>query len=267
MNTEPNQAEKVLPDSSEQVTPKTGLPKPPLFTSDYIAMAEILEFALDRFGRLVLALMYYTMDGTMPDDLPPDLKMMFGIYQRKVDAARDKYSHVCSVRAESGAKGGKQKAANAQKKSAGAKFNPPTQKQFRDAVEHFIDNGEISEDTTDYDADSFFDKLRDAGWTIGGAPIQSRTDWEMAIKAKFFEFNIASVRHLYYPVFSAVFADFCTGDGTRGAEWADNATYDFMETYDEDSKCWVIQGKKFHAAQWRDALAWFMEQYSESSNP
>lgn len=72
---------------------KPGLPKPPLFTSDYIAMAEILEFALDRFGKLVLALMYYTTDGTMTDDLPPDLKMMFGVYQRKIDAAREKYDH------------------------------------------------------------------------------------------------------------------------------------------------------------------------------
>ena len=73
------------PTSDRQEGKKIGLPKPPLFTSDYITMAEILQFAMERFGQLVLALMYYTTDGTIPDDLPPDLNMMFGIYQRKVD--------------------------------------------------------------------------------------------------------------------------------------------------------------------------------------
>ena len=245
---------------------KPGLPKPPLFTSDYIAMAEILQFAMERFGQLVLALMYYTADGTMLDDLPSDLKIMFGIYQRKVDAAREKYENKCAANAKNGAKGGKAKAENARKKPDGVKFSPPTQKQFRDAVKHFVDMDEISEDTTDYDADSFFDKLRDAGWTIGGAPIQSRTDWETAIKAKFFDFNIASVCHLYYPVFSTIFADFCTGEGVRGAEWADNATYDFMDTYDKGSKCWIVQGERFCAADWKNALAQFMRQSSDSSD-
>ena len=105
-----------------------------------------------------VALMYYTTDGTTPDDLPPDINMMFGIYQRKVDAAREKYEKKCATNAENGSKGGKAKAENSKKKTTGAKFTPPTQKQFRDAVQHFADNDEIPEDTTDYDADSFFDE-------------------------------------------------------------------------------------------------------------
>lgn len=263
-----NEREQTATDmgADGQQQKKVGLPKPPLFTSDYITMAEILQFAMERFGQLVLALMYYTTDGTMPDDLPPDLKMMFGIYQRKVDAAREKYKNKCEVNAENGSKGGKAKAENAKKKATGPKFTPPTLKQFRDAVEHFIDDGEISEDTTDYDIDSFFDKLKDAGWTINGKPIQSRTDWEFAIKARFFEFNIASVRHLYYPVFSAIFADFCIDEEKDGGQWADNATYDFMETYDEDSKCWIAQGESFRAPDWKSALARFMKGYSDSGD-
>ena len=239
---------------------KSGLPKPPLFTSDYITIAEILEFDMARFGRLVLAIMNYTMDGTMPDDLAPDLKMMFGIYQRKVDAAREKYSHVCSVRAESGAKGGKQKAENAKNKSAGVKFTPPTQKQFRDAVQHFADDDEIPEDTTDYDADSFFDELKDSGWTIGGAPIQSRRDWEAAIKAKFYQFSSALPEHFFYMIFSAAFAEL------HDSEKSDSVASDFMDTYDEASKRWVVKGESFPTLDWESALARFIEGYSDSSD-
>lgn len=239
---------------------KNGLPKPPLFTNDYIAMAEILEFALDRFGKLVLALMYYTADGTEPDDLPPDLRAMFAIYQRKIDAAREKYDHTCAVRAENGSKGGKAKAENAKRKSGGAKFSPPTKKQFRDAVQHFADNDEIPEDTTDYDADSFFDGLKDSGWTIGGAPIQSRRDWEAAIRAKFYRYDSTLPNHFYYMIFSASFAELHDG------EKSDDIAYDFMDTYDEASKRWVVKGESFPHNDWESALARFIEGYSDSSD-
>lgn len=246
---------------------KVGLPKPPLYTSDYIAMAEILQFAMERFGQLILALMYYTTDGTMPDDLPPDISMMFAIYQRKIDAARTKYENKCATNAQNGRIGGLTKAANVAK-TKGATFKPPTQKQFRDAVAHFVDRGEIDEDTGDYDSDAFYDKLKGDGWTINKKPIQFRADWEAAIRAKFFEFNISSIRHLYYPVFSTVFADFCHDKEGNSGEWADNATYDFLDTYDEDSKCFIVHGESFPTAKWKEALAQFMnmKQYSESSD-
>lgn len=243
---------------------KTGLPKPPLFTSDYIAMAEILQFAMERFGQLILALMYYTADGTMPDDLPPDISIMFVIYKRKIDAAREKYDHTCAVRAENGSKGGKAKAENAKRKSGGAKFIPPTQKQFRDAVKNFAYHSDLDDDISDYDSDAFFDQLRESGWTINNKPIQCRSDWEAAISAKFFKFNIACISHLYYPVFSAIFADFSPEGKENCGKWADNATYDFLDTYDEDSKCWAVQGEDFPAPKWKEALARFMDGYGTS---
>lgn len=245
---------------------KVGLPKPPLFTSDYIAMAEILQFAMERFGQLVLALMYYTTDGTTPDNLPPDITMMFGIYQRKIDAAREKYNRKCVVNAENGAKGGKKKAENAKRKSGGTKFNPPTQKQFREAVAHFVDSGDIDEDVSDYESDAFFDQLKNRGWVINDKPIQCRPDWEAAIKAKFFKFNVACISHLYYPVFSAIFADFAPDGKENAGDWADNATYDFLEVYDKDANCWTVQGESFPASQWRTALVQFMKQYSDFSD-
>lgn len=262
MSDSTSEREQNTPDMSTdgQQQKKVGLPKPPLFTSDYITMAEILQFAMERFGQLVLALMYYTMDGTMPDDLPADLRMMFGIYQRKVDAAREKYENKCATNAENGSKGGKAKAENARKKSPGAKFTPPTLKQFQAAVKHFVDEDEIPEETTDYDADAFFDELKDSGWTIGGAPIQSRADWEAAIRAKFYQYDCALPGHYYYMIFSVVFADF------RACKDADSATCDFMDTYDNTSKSWIIQGERFPTTDWKSALARFMKQYSECSD-
>lgn len=257
-----NEKEQGAPDmgADGQQQKKVGLPKPPLFTSDYITMAEILQFAMERFGQLVLALMYYTTDGTMPDDLPPDINMMFGIYQRKVDAAREKYKNKCAVNAENGAKGGKAKAKNAKKMAAGPKFTPPTQKQFRDAVQHFADNDEIPEDTTDYDTDAFFDELKDSGWTIGGAPIQSRADWEAAIRAKFYQFSSTLPDHFFYEIFSAAFAELHDG------EKSDFVASDFMDAYDEAAKRWNVQGEYFPTPDWKSALARFMGGYSESSD-
>lgn len=242
---------------------KKGLPRPPLYTDDYITMAEALEFMMEQFGQLVLAIMYYTANGTIPDDLPPDLRLMFTIYQKKIDAAREKYVNKCAVNAENGAKGGKAKAENTKKKATSQNFTPPTLKQFRDAVKHFVDNEDISSDIDDYDIDAFYDGLKSAGWTIGGAAIQSRKNWESAILAKFFEYAGEGPKHMYYSVFTTVFADYSE---IIGDESADSITYEFMETFDGSSREWIIGDEKFRAGDWESALAQFMKQHSECSD-
>lgn len=239
---------------------KVGLPRPPFYASEYLDMAEILQFAMERFGQLILAIMRYTVDETVSEDLPPDLKIMFSIYQKKIDFARENYKRKCETNAENGSKGGKAKAENAKKKATGPKFTPPTQKQFRDAVQHFADNDEIPEDTTDYDTDAFFDELKDSGWTIGGAPIQSRRDWESAIKAKFYQFSSTLPEHFFYMIFSAAFAEL------HDSEKSDLVASDLMDTYDEASKRWVVQGESFPTPDWKSALARLMEGCSESSD-
>ena len=257
-------------DMGEQTTPhtgpdgqeakKVGLPRPPFYASEYLDMAEILQFAMERFGQLILAIMRYTFDETVPEDLSPDLKIMFSIYQKKIDFAREKYQSKCKTNAENGKKGGQAKAANSKKANAGPKFTAPTLKQFRDAVAHFVDNGEIPEDITDYDADSFFDELKEAGWTIGGAPIQSRGGWEAAIRAKFCQFDSTLPDHFYYMIFSAAFAKFHNGDK------ADDITYDLMCAYNDASKSWKIEGESFTPLEWEKALARFIESSSEPSD-
>ena len=268
MNDYFNEAEQITPAPPQDVQErkKAGLPRPPFYASEYLDMAEILQFAMDRFGQLILAIMRYTVDETVPEDFPPDINVMFEVYRRKIDFAREKYVKKCATNAENGSKGGKAKAENAKRKSGENNFKPPTQKQFRDAVAHFVDTGDINEDTSDYDSDAFFDQMKDNGWTINGKPITCRTDWEAAIRAKFFKFRVSSISHLYYLVFSAIFADFCPDGKENGGEWADNATYDFLDTYDEDSKCWTVQGDSYPAPKWEAALVHFMQQYSGFSD-
>ena len=262
MNDYHDMGEQISPASPSdgQEAKKVGLPRPPFYASEYLDMAEILQFAMERFGQLILAIMRYTVDETVPEDLPPDLKIMFSVYQKKVDFAREKYQSKCKTNAENGKKGGKAKAENVKKMAAGPKFTPPTQKQFRDAVQHFADNDEIPEDTTDYDTDAFFDALKDSGWTIGGAPIQSRADWEAAIRAKFFQFGSTLPDYFFYMIFSAAFAELHDG------EKSDSVAYDFMDAYDEAAKRWNVQGEYFPTPDWKSALARFVEGYSESSD-
>lgn len=262
MSDSPNEREQI-PHSMGAGGPEDKtrkLPRPPFYANEYIDMAEILQFAMERFGQLVLAIMRYTVDETVSEDLPPDLKIMFSIYQEKIDFARKKYKKTCETNAKNGAKGGKAKAENAKKKATGPKFTPPTQKQFRDAVEHFADNLEIPEDTTDYDADSFFDELKDAGWTIGGEPIQSRADWETAIKERFYDCGFALPCQFNYRLFSAVFAKY------HDSRMASDAISDFMDTYNPDSRSWTIQGENFHVPEWEKAIARFLERRSDSSD-
>ena len=219
------------------------------------------ELTREEIGTLVVAVAAYAKDGSIVD-IPQNLRFAFADQRRKVDHSKTVYDS----KVENGRKGGLKKAENAKKKSSGEKFTPPTLKQFRDAVEHFIDEGEIPEDTTDYDADSFFDELKSTGWTIGGKDIQHRSEWEAAIRAKFVLHDINVISHLYYQVFSTVFADFYTDGSEKSKFWLDDITCVFTDSYDEPSKSWVIQGQRFNAADWKEALALFMKQYSEFSD-
>ncbi|WP_217959739.1 DUF6291 domain-containing protein [Acutalibacter muris] len=242
---------------------KVELPKPPLFTSDYIAMAEILQFAMERFGQLVLALMYYTTDGTMPDNLPPDISMMFAIYQRKIDAAREKYEQKCLNNAKNGAKGGKAKAAKASGEAGTRKFTPPTLKQFRDAVAHFYDDDELGNDEPeDYDIDRLYDELKAAGWKISGEPIQNRRDWELVIINRFSPYKGDSPIK-QSELFKFTFGNFPDLRDPSGNSLADDAIGDFDEQYDKGKEGWTIAGEFYPKAKWQEALDKYIPLWQE----
>lgn len=278
MNADTNQGAKQLMEQlggSERGGQKLGLPKPPLFTTDYIAMAEILEFALDRFGRLVLALMYYTMDGTMPDDLPPDLKMMFGIYQRKVDAAREKYGSKCATNAKNGSKGGRPRKGTAatepeevitpheaeppKKTKATPKIKmPPTLEQFTRLIEAGQDEGTISNEC---DPVEFFEWAEQLKWKVNGEPAKNVGDFLTYAAAQYAPEEInqnipAGQRYLLSNVYGRIFKRFHGLRDDEGNTQALTAAINFLSACDGG---WEIHEKVFPLENWLGALGEFMK--------
>ncbi len=231
---------------------KKGLPRPPLYTSDYITIAEVLDFDLERFGKLVLSLMYYTADGTVPDDLPPDLKAMFSIYQRRISAAYEKYEQKCLNNAKNGAKGGKAKAAKTQKPT---KFIPPTLKQFRDAVVYFYDNDELGdrdEMPDDTSIKRLYTQLKEDNWQIEGEPIQIAFDWEMLILSRFAISSFLPFSD--EPYIRYIFGKYHGLRDADGKTQADGVSCDFCEDYNAKLDGWTVGGEFYPKAKWQEAL-------------
>lgn len=267
---EVGQQMKPLEDgTTEQPQKMPGLPKPPLFTADYIAMAEILEFALDRFGRLVLALMYYTADGTMPEDLPPDLKMMFGIYQRKVDAAREKYDKKCLTNAENGAKGGRPKknakvatepdeeVPTSPPKKADPpiiKF-PPTKNQLIKLIEQRQTDGFIAPKCNPVE---FFEWMEQLQWRINKEPAQNVEDILRYAEATYPTMKIMTCfrcgeqKDLLPNVYGRIFKEFHGMRDEDSNTKALQAAVEFLVSYEE-----IISDKD---ADWIKALNEFMRE-------
>lgn len=70
---------------------------------DSIDQLELIPDA-DR-GRLLLDLLRYAKDGTLPEYDNPANKLMFSILQKRVDKDCERYEEVCRKRAEAGRKG------------------------------------------------------------------------------------------------------------------------------------------------------------------
>lgn len=279
MNTDTNrEAEQLMEQlgGSERSGPKRGLPRPPLFTTDYIAMAEILEFALDRFGQLVLALMYYTMDGTMPDGLPPDLKMMFSIYQRKVDAAREKYGNKCATNAKNGSKGGRPRkgtvatepeevttpheAEPPKKAKATPKIKmPPSEEQFTKLLKEKQAKGIIAEECNPVE---FFEWAEQLKWKVNGEPAENVGDFldyaaarhptKVMIDTIGIIPKTPQLAHAYGIIFKALHGLRDEDGNTRALAAAIN----FLKAYDGG---WTFHGQLFSDDQWWEALNEFME--------
>lgn len=251
---------------------KVGLPKPPLFTSDYIAMAEILQFAMERFGQLILALMYYTTDGTMPDNLPSDISMMFAIYQRKIDAAREKYEQKCLNNAKNGAKGGRPRkkttstladqlqptdSESAKKSKATPKVKmPPTRERFAQLIETGQAEGNISDEC---DPDEIFDWAETLKWKVNGEPAKNVGDFLAYAAARYpvkdtidATFQSFQLSHVYAIIFKE-FHGLRDSDGNTGAL---AAAIDFLKAYDSG---WSFHGQTFTNNQWKEALSLFMQ--------
>ncbi len=228
-------------------------------------MLDAGKITLAQVGELFLAVMDYVNQEEV--EVSPELLFIYTAFQTRIDSKREARVKVGMARAESGRKGGQAKAESAKAESARkteTTFTPPTKKQFLDAIEHFADEGAISE-PDDYEIDEFYDELKDSGWRIGGAPIRRRSDWEEAIVAKFNEIDKPPLpRALPYRIFERVYSDFQGVRDQKGRSMADEITFNFLDTFREDSKTWPGQGRGRAWNEWPAALVAFMREYPEN---
>ena len=235
--------------------------------TDLKAIQQLIEagvITLAHVGELFLAVMSYV--DKVEVDVSPEVKVLFATYKVRVDNKREARVKAGESRVEPGRLGGQAKAANAKKQAAAAAFKPPLRKQFQEAVKHFVDNDEI-EPTDNYAVDVFYDSLKEAGWTIGGEPIQRRSDWESAILAKFYNPSNPHPSQQYYRIFKRIFSEFQGLRDADGRSQADDAASEFFDTFDESSKNWEVEGETFPQSEWQAALALFMKQYTENIPP
>lgn len=86
----------------------------PLSASDFLSAAKVMSN--DSFGRFVLAIANYAANGTLPNDLPADAKLVFDLYQTKVDDTWAIHKMRSEINAKNGRRGGEAKARNARTK-------------------------------------------------------------------------------------------------------------------------------------------------------
>ena len=252
------------------------LPRPPFYTDEYIGMAEILEFAMERFGQLILALMYYTANKTIPKELPSDLKMMFSVYQRKIDLAREKYVQTCEKNAANGKNGGRPRKGAAATEPEEATTTPETEPSkkakaipkvkmppsadlFCKLLKKEQADGLVSEEC---DSADFFEWAENLKWKINGEPAKNVGDFLSYAEARYpAKAVIATIgimpktpqlSHAYGIIFKAL-------HGLRDEEGNTGAlvsAIDFLKAYNGG---WNLHGQSFSDDQWKEALDEFME--------
>ena len=204
---------------------------------------------------LICAIVDYAKDGTIAE-VPPEAKIFFSLLRKKQDQAKNKYDELCAKRAESGKKGGKAKAKNAAKAEGptpdqATKFKPPTLSQFKNAVKKIADEYDWDR-PNDYDMEAFYDHLNESHWLFKGMPIQSRSDWEEIITAKF-----ALPSDLYVP--NVCYAGMCyliSEYPQLHHQWSeiDEITDQLCESWDEKRGAWVIDGREFQRGNFQAVL-------------
>lgn len=268
----------------EQTAPSTGadekkrenkrIPRPPFYANEYIDMAEALELIMDSFGELILALMTYIIDGTVPDNLPQEVKPIFHIYRKKVDLANKKYDMVCEKNAKNGAKGGRpRKKATAppvdelppsvpepaKKSKTAPKIKlPPTQEQFTKLIEAEIDAGTVSDKC---DPAEFFEWANTLKWKVNGEPAQNVGDFLTYATARHASKEItdkvpAELHYLISNAYGRIFKKFHGLRDDEGNTQALTAAINFLSMYDNG---WDIHGKTYSAEDWLSALDAFMQ--------
>lgn len=221
--------------------------------------AKVLKenLSTEQIGELFVAVMDYLQTGTIKE-VSKDIRFPYADYRNKVDRACASYDETCAKRAESGKKGGKAKAENAAKAvrpvpDQSKTFKPPTLSQFKNAVERIIDDNEW-ESADAYDIERFYDKLREDNWQFAGMAIQSRSDWEEIITAKFHDlpdFDEFYIRH--YDFISHLVATYPQLHHRWNDIWNVLDSL-FEECWECHDRTWNVRGSVFKYHDWKAAL-------------
>lgn len=212
---------------------------------------------------LLCALVDYSRKGTIAE-LPADLRIPFVMLKKKVDQAHKAYEDKCSALKENGRKGGKAKAKNAAKSDVSApdqtkKFNPPTLRQFKNAVEKIAeDNG--WDYPKDYDIEAFYDHLNENRWLFEGMAIQSREDWEAIISEKFSGLDI-----IYYEALCYLISTY----PQLHHRWdvICEITDELCESWSDNQRVWIIDNQVFQKGDFRTALDLIVGEWQKEIPP
>lgn len=275
MSDSTNEKEQAVHDmgADGQKQNKKRIPRPPFYANEYIDMAEALDWLMEQFGTLILALMSYIVDGTIPADLPPELKPTFTIYRKKIDYANGKYEQTCEKNRKNGSKGGRPRKRAAvtepeeaptspqtelpkKAKTAPKVKMPPNREQFIKLIEAGQDEGAISNEC---DPDDFFDWAEALKWKVNGESTLNVGDFLSYAAARYpvkeAIGHIPSMPKLAR-VYGIIFKEFHGLRDDEGNTGALAAAIDFLKAYDGG---WSFHGQEFSDDQWREALNEFME--------
>ena len=237
----------------------------PLYTTDLITIAETLP---DReYKQLMLAVLYYTRDDTLPENLPEKLTLSFNLCKTKIDAARKAYGKKCATNAKSGAKGGKAKAANAAKAQLlpldpppDAAFKPPSKAEFKKILKTLKDRGEAVRIPAAEEVNSFYSDLSVSDWFFRGERFRTIQELEAMLIFRYNNFSTPP-RALFGGIFATIWGDFSGLRDSAGVSKAADAVNEFCECYDSKARVWAVHGRQYPPDTWPDALADFMATY------
>lgn len=250
---------------------KKRIPRPPFYASEYIDMAESLECIMELFGQLIVALMTYIVDGTIPEHLPAEVKPLFTVYRKKIDYANGKYEQTCEKNKKNGKNGGRprKKVTTDEQGEAAAPLQaeppkkaiprikmPPTEAQFTKLLKERQADGLVSDGC---DPEEFFEWAEALKWKVNGEPAQNVGDFLAYAAARHPTEEIRNTIPASPPlstVYGIIFKELHglrDGEGNTGALVA---AIDFLKAYDS---CWSFHGETFTDNQWREALEAFMQ--------
>ena len=70
-------------------------------------LPSIEKLSSEDVGQLLIALLKYVDDGTLPDNLSASCDMAFSFIKSQIDRDKEKYTKVCAARSEAGKQGGR----------------------------------------------------------------------------------------------------------------------------------------------------------------